>query len=142
MHKVYSFADTDVVINHPDVGQHAFRDKGLGSVSVAYANDNASHTATADGYVVTNIQAGDSGTLTLSMTQNSENDLFMRRYANYIANAPVDRTVLATVTIRDNASKTTIEGTFCILQKRPDRAMEANAAMLAYVMMAAHIRES
>lgn len=142
MANTYSFADTDVIFNHPDVGQHSFRDKGLGSVTVAKTNDNASHTSTADGHVVINIQAGDSGTVTLNVTQNSANDVFLRRYANYIKTCPVDRKALGSITIRDNASKSTIEATDVILQKAPDRAMEANAGMLAYPMLAAHINEN
>lgn len=141
MSTTYSFADTDVTFNHPDVGNHSFRDKGLGNVTVTYARENASHTATADGYVVTNIVAGDSGAVVLAVTQNSENDLFLRKYANYIKRCPVDRKVLATVTIRDNASKVTIQATDVILQRMPNRAIEAAAQLVAYPLMAAHSNE-
>lgn len=138
---IYSLADTRVIISHPSVGQCVLSDTGAGKFTIAYAEDISSHTATAAGYVVINKMSAHHGSLSLEVSQNSEADNFLRRWASWL-----DRTASAaygetTLTIRDEAAGKTITLSGVTPQRVPDLTYDQMTSPLTWTLLAAVISE-
>ena len=139
MYSVYSFADTSVVIGHPNIGQSLLSENGRGDITLVYAGEMSGHTATADGYTVVNKTRSHNGTVTLQVAQNSPADLFLRKYNNYVDLAPANQFALGTLTVDDKATGNVILCNGLTPQKKPDRAYAAQAGMISYSYLAAEI---
>lgn len=141
MFTVYSLADTSTVFGHPDVGMMVLSDEGGGKVTLSFAGDMSSHTVTANGYVVVNKLRARSGTVSLELPQNSNSDLFLQRWCNYIESAHVSRFALAALTVRDMATNKTYHCTGVTPQKKADRAYDSASSNVNYTLLAAEITE-
>ena len=73
-YNVYSFPDVKAVLNHADVGQCNLHQSGMGKITVSSSGDLASHTTTADGYVIVNRLKTTNGTITIEVPQGSVAD--------------------------------------------------------------------
>ena len=141
-YNVYSLPDVKSVLYHPDVGTANLHQCGIGKITVSAAGDLASHTTTADGYVVVNRLKTTNGTIQIEVPQNSSADAFLRRWAKWAGSTKKpDRIALGMLTIRDNVSgfKTTCTGVS--LQKAPDRTYDRTAANVTYTLLAVKITE-
>ena len=130
------------VLYHPDVGTANLHLCGIRRITVSAAGDLASHTMTADGYVVVNRLKTTNGTVEIEVPQNSIGDSFLRRWAKWARNTGgPNRIALGTLTITDNVSgfKTTFTGVS--LQKAPDLTYDRTATNVIYTLLAVTITE-
>ena len=141
-YNVYSLPDVKSVLYHPDVGTANLHLCVVGKITVSSAGDLASHTTTADGYVVVNRLKTTNGTVQIEVPQNSSGDDFLRRWAKWArSTANPGRIALGTLTITDGVSgfKTICSGVS--LQKAPDRTWDRTATNVTYTLLAAVITE-
>ena len=141
-YNVYSLPDVKSVLYHPDVGTANLRLCGIGMITVSSSGDLASHTTTADGYVVVNRLKTTNGTITIELPQNSVGDGFLRRWARWArSTASPNRIALGTLTIYDAVAGFTVVCTGVSLQKVPDRTFDRTGTNLNYTLLATTITE-
>ncbi len=136
--KVYSFDDHQVVLSHPDVGTFKLSEGGIGRVVIAYSGENSRLTNSADGGVVVNKINNNSGQISVDILQTSEANLWMKKFVNYLKNAPTRRYALGRLVL----SGTNGESTVCsgvVPQKMADIAYDAEAAVRNWSLLAADI---
>ena len=141
-YNVYSLPDVKAVLSHPDVGTANLHQCGIGKITLSAAGDLASHTATADGYVVVNRLKTTHGTVQVEVPQNSAADAFLRRWAKWArSTSRPERIALGTLTVTDGVSgfKTTCTGVS--LQKVPDRTYDRTGTNVSYTLLAAMITD-
>lgn len=73
------------------------------------------------------------------MPQNSDGDLFLRRWCNYLKTANVKRFALATLTIEDHATGQTYEFRGVTPQKIPDITYDQAAGTVQYTLLCAYV---
>lgn len=139
---VYSLADVRAVINNPSVGQCVLSDAGGGKITISYTGDMSSHTTTANGYVVINKMRAKNGTIALELPQNSDADVFMRRWTAYLDNGAAKNFAETTLTVYDNAAARTITAVGVTPQKRPDINYDQTSGTVNYTLLAAEITET
>ena len=99
----YSLADVRTALYHPDVGQCILSEEGLGKITISRTGDLASHTTTADGYVVINKMRSVNGTVTLEVPQNSLADRFLRKWIRFVTSTHTSNFPRSTMTVQDSA---------------------------------------
>ena len=80
MYSTYSFADTSLVLSHPKVGKIVLNGQGLGSVTIARANDNTQHDVAADGSTMTSKIVTRNGTLAIAIQQTSPAQKWLKKW--------------------------------------------------------------
>jgi hypothetical protein len=138
---VYSLADVRTVMYHQDVGQCVLSSQGVGKISVTYAGDLSSHTATADGFVVVNRLRNSHGIVTIEVPQNSSADEYLRRWSRYLRNTQSYLFALTALNIVDQMGGFTIYCEGVTPQKIPDRTYDQTAGNVSWVLLAASITE-
>lgn len=138
---VYSLADVRTVMYHQDVGQCVLSNQGVGKISVTYAGDLSSHTATADGFVVVNRLRNSHGIVTIEVPQNSSADEYLRRWSRYLRNTQSYLFALTALNIVDQMGGFTIYCEGVTPQKIPDRTYDQTAGNVSWVLLAASITE-
>lgn len=135
--RVYSFADASIILGHPSLGQIQLQGTGIGSVTVADANDMSSHDIAADGRAMTNKIFTVSGTVTLSIQQTSETLTWIRNAIRHVTNAvPAEfnqfycRISSPTENVRCNGMS---------IQKRPDRQLQQTGQQTSISFLAEEI---
>ena len=136
---VYSLADVRTVMYHQDVGQCGLSSQGVGKISVTYAGDLSSHTATADGFVVVNRLRNSHGIVTIEVPQNSSADEYLRRWSRYLRNTQSYLFALTALNIVDQMGGFTIYCEGVTPQKIPDRSYDRSSTNLTYTLLAASI---
>lgn len=139
---VYSWTDTTAVLYHPSFGRADLTASGLGKLAISRSGDLSSHTQTADGSVVVNRLRSENGTVTLTVTQNSAADEFLRRWAAYLRSLSDSSSFArSALTVTDNAGRFTVSLTGVTPQKIPDRTYDKTSTEVVWVLLAASITE-
>ena len=138
---VYSLADVSVTMYHQSMGNKLLSGEGIGKISISFAGDLSSHTATADGYVVVNKLRNNHGVITLEVPQNSRANEYLRKWADYLKDAETWLFALTALNIVDVAGGFTIYCEGVTPQKKPDRSYEAASGNVSWVLLAANIKE-
>lgn len=138
---VYSFADMRCVFNHDDIGQSVLSDGGVGKVTVSYAGDMSSHTATANGYTTVNRLKSKNGTITVEVQQNSPAEAFLRKAIKYLDTCETNRFALGSLTVFDQSNGEVVQCSGVTPQKKPDKIYDAAAGNVAFAFLAADIQE-
>lgn len=140
-YSTYSFTDISAVISHPGVGQYSLQGEGIGSITIAMANDRSAHDLAADGVVmVSKIKAGN-GTITLNAQQTSTLHNWLMKWSNYVDQASTGEWARAVITLRAPEMKETVICTGVSPQKTPDRPYQQQGQQVAWVLMAADIQQ-
>jgi len=139
---VYSLPDVVTVINHPNVGKCVLSNAGGGRITVAYAGDMASVTNTATGYVVINKLVAKNGSISLEIPNNSEADIFMRKWVSYLEKSKTGVFALSTMSLNDPAAKRILNFTGVVPQKKPDEGYDQTAGNRQYNLLFAGMTES
>ena len=138
-HSTYAFEDVICVFSHPSVGSYSFNGKGVGSITVAKANDMTQHDVAADGSVMASkIKAGN-GTITLAVQQTSEGANWLRKLNAYVDNAASSEFTRATITVVSKEQGVNITCTGVSPQKSPDNAFAQAGAQESFAYMAQKI---
>lgn len=133
----YSFDDVSVVISHPAVGQCIAQGKGLGDISVNYANDATGHLLSNDGSVTVSKIAANNGTVTINTTQAGTVHQFLMKLSNYCKVADASEWARTTIVIRGCGVQTSCTGVSP--QKIPDETYGQQAQNVPWALMAADI---
>lgn len=139
---VYSFEDTTCIISHPNFGTYSAYGSGIGSLAVSYSNDVTAHDVAADQTVVVSKMVRRNGTVTFNVTQASDFNSWLRRFASFIEDADSDQFALATITIQN---KTTGDSYYCTgvsHRKKADNNFQSQAQERSWEMMCANIAQS
>ena len=137
----YSLTDVRTVLYHPDVGQCVLSDTGSGKITISRTGDLASHTTTADGYVVINRMRAPNGTVTLEIPQNSAADRFLRKWIRYITGTQTSGFARSTLTVYDTAGSVLYTMQGVTPQKWPDVTYDQTAGNITYTLLAASVTE-
>ena len=138
---VYSLADVRAVLYHPNVGQCVLSSLGAGKITVSYAGDLSSHTATADGYVVVNRLRTSHGSVAVEVAQNSSADEFLRKWARYLKSARSAVFAQSTLNLVDAMGNFTVSCQGVTPQKIPDRIYDQTSGTLTWTFLAESISE-
>lgn len=142
MYKTYSFEDVTVSCSHPSVGTSSSTGAGMGSISIAKANDDTAHDVAADGTVMVSKLAGKNGTLSLTMQQVSDFHKWLLKCYNYVKQANASEWATMNITIKSNNLNDNTVCTGVSFQKLADRGYEAQGKSVTWNLMAAEITES
>lgn len=140
MFKTYSFADVDVTVSHPNVGNYTLNGEGIGSIGVNMANDRTSHDVAADGTVMVSKIKTRNGSIPLSVQQTSSIHRWLLKWANYLEASPASEYAKTVLIVR---SKSTGETTTChgvTPQKISDKVYQAQGQNVSWNLMAADIQ--
>ena len=141
MYNTYSFEDVTCSLEHPGVGAASTTGAGIGSISIAMANDKTAHDVAADGVVMISKLAGSNGTVALAVQQTSQLHKYMMKWYNYVTTAPASEWAKMTITIK---SANLGDLTVCVgvsPQKLPDRPYQAQGQQVTWNLMCAEITQ-
>lgn len=136
----YSFLDLSGAIAHPDLGAYIFTGQGVGSVTVALAQDKSAHDIAADGAVMVSKIAGLTGTITINCQQTSALHKWLLTAFNALYIAPTDSWAQMTIALRNTSDGTSHVITGASFGKIPDKAYAAQGAQVAWTLYAADIQ--
>lgn len=138
-YSTYSFEDVNCIVSHPSVGSFSFNGAGMGSITVAKANDMSSHDLAADGSVMTSkIRAGN-GTVTIAVQQTSPGAAFLRKlnaYCDTAGSSEFTRTVISVVSKEQGID---ITATGVSPQKSPDTGFQQAGQQISFAYLAQRI---
>lgn len=138
-YSTYAFEDVNCIISHPSVGSYSFNGKGVGSITIAKANDMTQHDVAADGSVMASkIRAGN-GTLTLAVQQTSAGAAFLRKLNAYVDTAHSSEFTRATVSVTCKEQGINITCSGVSPQKSPDTGFAQAGAQISFAYMAQKI---
>lgn len=138
----YSFEDVTCSLQHPGVGAASTTGAGMGSISVAMANDKTEHDVAADGSVMITKKPGKNGTIAIDMQQTSALHKYLLKWYNYVEVSNSSEFAKMNITIK---SKNLGDVTVCTgvtPQKLADRPYQAQGQHVTWNLMAAEITES
>lgn len=138
----YSFEDTSLVIQHPDLGSYSAFGTGIGTIAISYANDMTSHEVAADLAVVVSKSAKKNGLVTLEILQSSDFNSWLKKFANYVASAPASRFALATIIVNNKSTGDSFVCTGVSPQKIADANYQSQSQNRSWPLMAANIEMS
>lgn len=139
MFSTYSFADTDLVLNHPSVGQKTFTGKGLGSITIAFANDMSQHDTAADGSVMVSKIDTKSGTLSIAIQQTSDAQMWLNKLVNYLKVAPTSEFAQTTGMLVNKSTGANYTFNGITPQKSPDEAFQQTGQQVTWALLVAEI---
>lgn len=141
-YNTYSFEDVTSSFQHPGVGAASSTGAGLGTISIAMANDKTSHEVAADGTVMISKIAGKNGTVAITMQQTSELHKYLLRWYNYVDTAKSSEFAKMAITIKSNNLGDITTCTGVSPQKLADRPYQAQGQQITWNLMAAEITQS
>lgn len=136
---VYSFDDVSFVISDKSVGTCTITGKGVGSISIARANDVSQHDIAADGSVMVSKIVTKNGTIALSLQQTSTANKWLKKWFEYKLAAKSSEWADTTATLKDNANGDTINISGISPQKRADAAYQNAGQQVTWNLMATKI---
>ena len=140
MFPTYSFQDTDITMQNPAVGNYVFTGDGIGSVSIAMANDVTTHDLSADGTVMVSKIISRNGSINLALQQTSGGHRWLIKLMNFLKNAPASNWADTVMVIRSKSTGETITCYGVSPQKTPDRSYQAQGQQITWALMSAEIQ--
>lgn len=141
-YNTYSFKDNTCSMSHPQVGSKSTTGAGIGSITISQATTKTTHTVSADGRVMISKNAGDNGTVALTIQQTSEvHKWLLNSWYNYInsSSSSTDDWAAMVITIKNNNLGDITTCTGVSPEKVADIPYEAQGAMITWNLMAAEI---
>ena len=136
---VYSFEDTTVTIEHPNLGSYSAYGTGIGTMAISYANDVTMHDVGADLAVVVSKSAKKNGTVTFEVLQTSDFSTWLKKWYNYVLTAPSESFAQASITIRNSSSGDYYLCTGVSPQKMADGNFQSQQQNRSWALMCANI---
>ena len=135
----YSFSDVELVINAPRKGKLTITGEGVGSVSIARANDMTQHDIAADGSVMISKIVTKNGTIAIALQQTSGAHKWLKEWLADLITAPTNDWATTSATLKFNANQEQIDMSGISPQKRADAAYQAAGQQVTWNLMAAKI---
>lgn len=136
---VYSFADVSLVISHPKVGKLTITGEGVGSISIARANDMTQHDIAADGSIMISKVVTENGTMAVALQQTSPAHKWLKKWLDYCVAAPSNEWASTSATLKHPEFGEIINISGISPQKRPDAAFQSAGQQVTWNLMAAKI---
>ena len=136
---VYSFNDISLVLSHPKVGKCTITGKGVGSISIARANDVTQHDVAADGSVMASKIVTKNGTMALALQQTSSAHKWMKKWYSYLLTAPTNQWAETSAVLSSPSTGETINITGISPQKAADAAYQQAGQQVTWNLMAIKI---
>ena len=140
MYTTYSFSDISFSISHPSVGKFSASGEGLGSITVAMANDRSAHDTAADGTVMVSKIRSKNGTITIAAQQTSSLHKWLTKWSNYLDAADTSVWAETTIIVRAPKMGDLITAKGVSPQKMPDKSYQAQGQNVSWAMMSADIQ--
>lgn len=137
----YSFEDTVLTISHPNFGTYSAYGTGIGSLSIAYANDVTKHDVAADLAVVVSKWVAKNGTVTLDIMQSSDFNAWLKKFTAFLENSDTDQFAMATMSIFNKSTGDSYYCTGVSHQKQADNNLQSQAQNRSWTMMCANISQ-
>jgi len=137
----YSFSDVNMVISHPNVGQHVSSGEGIGSISVSMATEKTEHNVASDGSVMVSKIPGDNGTIAITIQQTSTLNKWLLKWYNYLKAASTSQWAKTGITVRAPSMQDLITATGVSPQKLADKPYQAQGQLVTWNLMAADIQQ-
>ena len=139
----YSFSAVSCTIQHPLVGQKVINGSGIGSITVAYSDNNTESDLGADGSVMISKVLSHRGTISIELQQTSSVNKWLVNLANALDNADASQWANGTVRIAENFTDgITTNATKVAIVKRPDHKNEQNGGRVSWELFSPEIIES
>lgn len=138
-YSTYAFEDVSCIVSHPSVGSYSFNGKGVGSITVAKANDVTQHDVAADGSVMTSKIKTGNGTVSLAVQQTSQGAAFLRKLNAYCETAKSSEFARTVITVVAKPQGVNITCTGVSPQKSPDAGFAQAGAQITFAYMAQKI---
>lgn len=135
----YSFDDVSFVISHKKVGKCTITGKGVGSISIARANDVTQHDVAADGSVMVSKIVTKNGTIALALQQTSSAHKWLKKWYSYLLTAATNQwaETSAVLNLPSNGESIKISG--ISPQKAADAAYQQAGQQVTWNLMATKI---
>ena len=137
----YSFEDTVLTISHPNFGTYSAYGTGIGSISIAFANDVTKHDVAADLAVVVSKWVAKNGTVTLDILQSSDFNAWLKKFTAFLESSDTDQFALATMSISNKSTGDSYHCTGVSHQKKADNSFQSQAQNRSWAMMCAEIAQ-
>ena len=134
-HSTYAFEDVTCVFSHPSRGSLTLTGAGIGSVTVARANDVTAHDLAADGSVMASKIQARNGTVTFNLQQTSRGANWLRKLNQYLEVADSSEWTQAVCAITSKVMDVDISCTGVSPQKTPDGDYQQQGQQVSFVYM-------
>ena len=141
MNSTYSFSDVSLVLNHPSVGQFVITGQGVGSVTVARANDMTQHDIAADGSIMASKIVTKNGTIAIAIQQTSAAHKFLKKWLAYVSAAPTSEWTRMNAILKNPSVGEAINITGISPQKRADSTYQQTGQQETWNLMAMEITD-
>jgi len=138
-YKVYSFKDHRVIVNYPALGRYNLSDAGIGKITIAFAADLASVTATLDGQAIINKHHGRNGTIQIEIPQVGDANDYMDRWTNHAKNSPTANFADAEIMVIDGTGKTVASCVGVAPQKHADVVYDQDSQNRTWPLLVAEL---
>lgn len=138
-YSTYAFEDVNCVVSHPSVGSFSFNGAGLGSITIAKANDMSSQDLSSDGSVMTSKIRARNGTATLAVQQTSVGAAFLKKLNAYVDNAHSSEFTRTVITIVSKEQGVNITCTGVSPQKSPDHGFQQTGQQMSFAYLVQNI---
>lgn len=136
---VYSFEDTTVTIQHPDIGSYSAYGTGIGTVSISMQNDISQHEVAADLSVVVSKSAKKNGSIAFEVLQSSDFNSWLKKFYNYLAISESSKFALASCVIRNSSTGESYTCTGVTPQKLADDRYQSQSQNRTWNLLCANI---
>lgn len=135
----YSFEDTTLTINHPDLGSYSAYGTGIGDITVSMADNITSHDVAADLTVIVSKFARKNGTIQMNILQTSDFNTWLKKFYNYVISSDSSKFAQATVILKNMSTGAMYTCTGVSPQKMADDQYQSQAQNRQWTLMAANI---
>lgn len=135
----YSFEDTTLTIQHPDLGAYSAYGTGIGDITISMAGDVTNHVVAADLTVVVSKFAQKNGTIAFNVLQTSDFNTWLKKFYNYVISSETGKFAQATMIIKNNSTGQSYTCTGVSPQKLADEQYQSQAQNRQWTLMAANI---
>lgn len=142
MAKTYSFSDVVLTLSHSSLGSLSTNGMGLGQISVSMSADKTSINVASDGTPVVTKIKNETGSLSIQCQQTSEVHLQLKRWLNYLTNAPTNEwsNINAVLTSKQTGEQDVFSGGS--ITKHPDITYDTEAGSVTWTLQFANITQN
>lgn len=137
--KVYSFLDHKVVVNYPALGRYNLSNGGIGKITVAFASELASVTASPSGAAIINRKHRKDGTVAIEVPQVGEANNYLDKWSRHAAKTASKNFASATITITDTTTGHNIVCRGCAPQKQADVVYDEESQTRSWTFVCAEV---
>lgn len=137
----YSFLDSVMIFSHPSYPPITIIGEGVGSVTISHVDTRTAHDVAADGSVMVSKQAGNTGTVSVSVQQTSSVHKQLLQIFNQLILAPPSLWATAAVTVKNITDGTSHLCTGVSFSKIPDKNYTKAGGQVQWTLMCTDVQD-